>query len=527
MNTYSLRPPVMTKRGLVSAGNPEAAQAGAAALRAGGNAMDAAIAASAVLAVTIPHMNGLGGDAFALWYDARRHQVWAINGSGVAPRAATLDRYRSMGLKQIPVRGPYSISVPGLVHAWSTALARFGTKPLGALLESAIIVANEGPLGRQFADYCNSALFAAQCRDHPSLGIQYGPPGGRRSGDVLQQAALALTLSVLANAGAAALYGGSIGEALVADARRQGALLTVDDLVSHETQLQEPLELPWREGRLFACPPNTQGMVLLLLLGLLDESSVPATAASFPAAFMRAKQIAFRERDRILGDPQAAAVPADLLEPRRLRKLWSSEMTAPSPILRAGTGDTTCLVTMDAEGNAVSWIQSLYDEFGSQICSPTTGIVLQNRLCLASLSSDLPSTLRPGYRPPHTLCPAVFLGGNGRHVVLATPGGHGQGQTLAQILVNLMDRNCDIQGAIEAPRFCQEHNDEILCESRIADSVRESLRTVGMPLRDAGSWSRDAGLTNALGAAVGIDCAVDGLRKGGADPRRDCYVAVE
>ncbi|MCC7047464.1 MAG: gamma-glutamyltransferase [Alphaproteobacteria bacterium] len=489
--------------------------------------MDAAIAASAVLAVTIPHMNGLGGDAFALWYDSRRDKVWAINGSGVAPRAATLERYRSEGLKQIPIRGPYSISVPGLVHAWGAALARFGTKPLRTLLESAISFANGGPIGRQFADYCNSDLFAAQCRDHPCLATQYGPPGGRRAGDLLRQTALARTLTALAEAGAAALYGGSIGQALVADARLQGALLTIDDLACHETRFQEPLSLRWREGRLFACPPNTQGMVLLLLLGLLEEASVPAGAAGFPAAFIRAKQIAFCERDRLLGDPQSAAVPADLLETRRLRALWSTEMSTPRSVLRAGTGDTTCLVAMDADGNSVSWIQSLYDEFGSQVCSLKTGIVLQNRLCLASLTSDLPSTLRPGYRPPHTLCPTVFLGGNGRHVVLATPGGHGQGQTLAQVLVNLMDRDLDIQAAIEAPRFCQEHNDGILYESRIADSVRESLRTVGMPLRDAGSWSRDAGLTNALGAAVGIDCAADGLRKGGADPRRDCYVAVE
>jgi len=527
MSAYSLRPSVMTRRGLVAAGNPEAAQAGAAALRAGGNAMDAAIAASAVLAVTIPHMNGLGGDAFALWYDHRNNRVHAINGSGVAPREATLERYVNDGLRAVPVRGPYAISVPGLTHAWGTALERFGTKPLGALLGPAIDLATAGPLGRQFADYCNSALFALQCREHPPLVAQYGHPGDRRAGDRLPQLALARTLSALAEGEVRALYGGPIGDALVADARQQGALLTTADLMDHNTQIQEPLMLPWRNGRLFACPPNTQGMVLLLLLGLLQESRVSADSPDFPAAFIQAKKIAFRERDQYLGDPQSAAMPTDLLAPRRLSELCTADAAIPATTLRAGSGDTTCLVAMDAEGNAVSWIQSLYDEFGSQVCSLETGIVLQNRLCQASLTRGLPSALQPGYRPPHTLCPAVFLGDDQRRIVLATPGGHGQAQTLAQALLNMVDRDCDIQVAVEEPRYCQEHNTEIMCESRVDDHVRASLSTTGCTLLDVGPWSRGAGLTNAIGAVVGIDATADGLRKGGADPRRDSYVAVE
>ncbi len=516
------RPIVMTRRGLVVAGHHAAAEAGAQILREGGNAMDAAVAAAAALAVAIPFMNGVGGDSFALWFDAARGEAVVINGSGGAPARATPEAYRRRGLEAVPPRGPLSISVPGAPHAWAEALRRFGSMPLEAVLRPAIALAEAGvPIDRGLRDFLNGSVYAELCEGFPALARVFGKPGGRRLGEVLRQPALARSLSAIAAEGPASLYGGAVGVALAEDAAAAGALLAPDDLARHRTLLQTPLRVGYRGHDVLAAPPNTQGIALLLLVGLLarergGEGAPPAEGDL--ARFLRLKALAFVQRDRYVGDPELAPDLRPLLAPEAMAALaGASEPPVPGRPGGPAGGDTTTVVAMDADGNAVSWVQSLFEEFGSGIVSERTGIVLQNRLHLASLAPGGPNSLAPGRRPFHTLCPALLVRDGACRLAIATPGDHGQPQTIAQVIVNLLDRGMDIQEAIEAPRIRHDRGLEVMHESRLDAGSLAGLAALGYSLRDVGAWSRLMGGVNAIHSPDGS------LKMGGADPRRASY----
>lgn len=514
------RPIVMTSRGLVVAGHHKAAEAGAAVLREGGNAMDAAVAAAATLTVAIPHMNSVGGDCFALWFDAKRGYVAAINGSGGAPGRATIEHYRSLGHTKIPERGPLSISVPGVPHAWQTCLQRYGSMSLARLLEPAIALAEAGlPLDRHQRDTFNGELYARLVKDCPALGALFGAPGGRALGDIVKQPALAASLKKIAQDGIAAFYDGPVGQALVRDLAAQGGIMDAGDLARHTPLFQTPLTIPYRGAMAFASPPNTQGVALSVLLGLMERDQ---SADPYLARFMRHKLAAFAVRDTYLGDPDVAKLPYDLLKPTSLDAIARAGAGGIKPPHAAPAGgDTTTVVTIDAEGNAVSWVQSLFEGFGSGIASESTGIVLQNRLSLASLKPGGPNSLAPGRRPFHTLCPCLVIKDGQVRFALATPGDHGQPQTLAQVLHNAMAEGMDIQEALEAPRIRHDEGRVVMHESRIPDEALAPLRTAGFALEDAGAWSRMMGGVNA------IQCLSSGLRLGAGDPRRACYAIAE
>lgn len=514
------RPVVMGRRGIIAAGHHRAAEAGAAILRAGGNAMDAAVTAAATLAVAIPHMNGLGGDAFALWFDRKRGETVAINGSGGAPGRATIEGFRAGGHEAVPQRGPLSISVPGVLDAWDKALKRFGTIPLAQALTPAIALAEEGlPLDRHQRDLLNSQAYRDLVAACPALGALYGPSEGRRLGEVLALPVLAKTLRRIAAEGADAFYRGAIGASMAADLKAAGAILEARDLAPHATLFSAPLSVAFRGRTVLANPPNTQGIALLALLGMLDAGA--ASDEPFLVRFMRAKEIAFAARDRYLGDPDHARVPDDLLTPAGLasfaRGVAGARTTSDAP---AG-GDTSTLVVVDVAGNAVSWVQSLFEAFGSGVASPATGIVLQNRLSLASLDADGPNSLAPGRRPFHTLCPALVIEDGACAFALATPGDHGQPQTLAQILVNVLDRGLDIQEAVEAPRIRHDSGPKVMYEDRLPVEAVRPLAASGYALDNVGPWSR------VMGGANAIQCLPNGTRLAGADPRRASYALAE
>ena len=524
------RPIVVSRKGLVVAGHHMAAEAGVRILQQGGNAMDAAVAAAATLAVAIPHMNGLGGDAFALWFDRTKAQVFCINGSGGAPNKATLAHYQSLALDEVPQRGPLSISVPGAVHSWGTALERFGTIPLGAALSPAIELAETGtPVDRNLLDFFNGPIYADLCKQFPSLITVFSPPGLRPLASVLRQPVLANTLREIAKSGITCLYGGEVGRALVADVARVGALLSVEDLANHETEIQMPLSIPFRGTRVYAAPPNSQGLALLLLLGMLSfaQGECDGYPRDFFLRFMAIKHLAFKLRDQIVGEPRISQIPETLLAPESLKNLVQSaqnndsNLPADAQVWRRGGGDTTCVVTMDEAGNAVSWVQSLFDEFGSGIVSESTGIVLHNRLHLASLKKGRPNTLEPNHRPFHTLCPALVIGDGRCYLAIATPGDHGQPQTLAQVILNIWARKMDIQQAIEAPRIRHESGLEIFYEDRLERDFLAPLKESGYKVRTVGPWSRLMGGVNA------IYFPPKTLKMGGADPRRASYAVAQ
>ena len=517
----TVRPLVITDGGLVVAGHHKAAEAGAAMLRRGGNAMDAAVAAAATLAVAMPHMNGLGGDAFALWFDAGSGRVSAINGSGAAPLAATPELYRSRGWDRIPVRGPFSLSVPGAVAAWSDSVQHFGTRPFAEVLEPAIDLARSGIfIGGSFEQFLAGPLYAELVREHPPLAARFGAPGSQFHGARLPQLELARTLEILAAEGPGQLYGGVLGERLVADLHTQGALISLDDLMLHATRFDTPLEVRFRGAALFAAPPNSQGIALALLAGL-DDASDRRDVADRHLDYLALKHAAFAVRDEYAVDPGRRSLPPDLLDPASLRRLAERARDPhPSGADRPVPGDTSALVVVDAAGNAVSWVQSLFEEFGSCVVSPATGIVLHNRLYLQSLDPDSNRPLVPGERPFHTLCPALTVREGRCELVIGTPGDHGQPQSIYQVLRHVYDGHLNLQEAIEAPRVRHDEGSVFLVEDGIPQEQLLGVQEAGYEIRRAGRFARLMGGINA------IRVLPEGVRLGAADPRRDSYCAA-
>jgi gamma-glutamyltranspeptidase/glutathione hydrolase len=511
------RPIVMSEAGIVVAGHHRAAEAGAAMLRSGGNAMDAAVTAAAALAVVVPHMNGLGGDAIALWYSARDHQVVAINGTGAAPGAVTTELYRARGFQEVPQRGPLSISVPGVVHGWASAIERFGTKSLSEVLAPATALAETGlfvdPVLGQFF---GGATYRELAASFPNLARTYGSPGSQQLGMRITQPLLAETLRMVARDGPSSFYGGALGRALVEDVGNAGGVLDLQDLASHATLFQNAIEVGFRGRVVHAAPPNSQGLALLALLGILDQTELPADEGALLAQFLSVKLVAFEWRDRYVGDPDRFDLPPGLLDRENLLKATNKlgRMPVVSP---GGGGDTSSLVVIDRDGNAVSWVQSLFEEFGSGVVSAQTGIVLHNRLWGQTLDNIGPRALRPRQRPFHTLCPALVLGGDNCELAIATPGDHGQPQALAQVMLNMYVRGMTVQEAIEYPRIRHDAGRDFSYESRIPDIVIRVLERQGYVGTNIGPWARPMGGVNAILRSP------DGMLLGGADPRRASY----
>jgi gamma-glutamyltranspeptidase/glutathione hydrolase len=512
------QPIVMSDAGIVVSGHHKASDAGAEVLRRGGNAIDAAVAASAVLCVVIPHMSGLGGDCFALYYEAHSERVTAINGSGAAPMKANRSFYTAAGYTAIPMRGPLSLSVCGLVHAWQASLEKFGTLSLAKALIPAIGIAETGvPTDLNLQAFFSGGIYRDLAAEFPALVQVYGPPGPRWLGQRIRQDALAKSLRQLASVGSSALYGGDLGKALVADLDHAGALLSLDDLAIHATRFDTSLSVEFRGAKVHVAPPNSQGLALALLLGLWEELSgqTESHASLSPEQYLRLKQISFHFRDQYVTDPTRSALPSNLLEKTSLQKLLGSDEV---PFTKARTvgGDTTTLVVIDRWGNAVSWVQSLFEEFGSGVLSPSTGIVMHDRLYLEKLGDDPVHGLSPGLRPFHTLCPALVIR-DGCELAIATPGDHGQSQSLFQVLVNIYDRGLNIQQAIEAPRVRHDEGSTVMIEDRIPAEWVPSIQNAGYDVQRVGSWSRLMGGVNAISRHA------DGLLMAGADPRRACY----
>ncbi|MDH3597326.1 MAG: gamma-glutamyltransferase family protein [Rhodospirillales bacterium] len=496
-------------------------------LRQGGNAMDAAVAAAATLAVAIPHMNGLGGDAIALYYDASANKVTAINGSGRAPAAATVAHYRGLGHEAIPRRGPLSMSVPGVVRAWENCLLRWGSKSLHACLEPAIELAEEGvPIDQAQLEFLTGPVYAELASDFAPLADFFGAPAAtRRLGMRLFQPLLSRTLRALAEGGAACFYEGAIAEALLLDLRAAGALISERDLAGHATEFGESLAVSYHGRTVHAAPPNSQGVALVLLAGLDDVTASrrgkapPAELGLDATWYMRAKRSAFELRDRHAVDPARSRLPPDLLSRESLSRLAGREVVADAEA-QAGGGDTSTLVVVDSAGNAVSWVQSLFEEFGSGIVSERTGIVLHNRLHLEQLNDDPSRGLRPGMRPFHTLCPALVVGRRGCDMAIATPGDHGQPQTIYQVLRHVFVDAIPIQDAIERPRLRHDLGEVVMMEDRAPASWRDDLQASGYSIRDVGSWSRLMGGVNA------VHRLSEDVWSAGADPRRSSYAVT-
>jgi len=525
-------PEIRAGHGAVASPHALASDAGLAILRGGGNALDAAIAAAATLAVVYPHMNGVGGDNVWLVYDAGRQRLRALNAAGRSAIAADLETYRRRFGGAIPVRGgAAALTVPGTVSGWWEA-HRYSREAMkspiawAALLEAAIAHARDGievSAGQRRVTAATPALFDGRADDdvRRTLWPLYHP--SRIAEGRLTQSALAATLAAVAREGADAFYRGPLAQRLAAGAAAVGSPLSIDDLAKHEATWAEPVRLPYRGGEAASFPPPAQGFAALAILGLLEGFDLASLdAADLVHVTVEATKLAFEDRDRWLADPNVVDVPvAVALDRDRLatrRRLISRRAARPVDGAPAA-GDTVAVVAADAAGNAVAMIQSLYHEFGAGVVAGDTGVLLQNRGAFFSLDPAHPNRLAPGKRTATTLIPSMYLTGGRPRFVYGTMGGEGQPQTQAALVARMVDHGLGPQAAVEAPRWLfgrtwGEPTKALRLESRFEDTVAARLRERGHDVQVVEPWS------DLMGHAQAIALDADGLRAG-SDPRAD------
>ena len=505
--------------GLVATGHHLATAAGLEILREGGSAADAAVAAAAVCDVTLPQATSIGGDVFALVYDARTRQVRAYNGSGAAP--AELERDAFSGA--FPKEGAIIATVPGAVAAWGDLLREHGRLGLDRVLAAAIQYADEGfPVSDGLA-----GAFVSSGKRLDEEGARVFGPRGRfpQPGEILQQPDLAATLREIAQQGTDAFYTGSLGERLALGIERAGGAISIDDLAHHATDRPEPASVSYRGLTIFGQPPVSQGHVFLEELAIaegLDMAQLGWGSAELVHQMVEIKKMAFADRDAFAGDPRAVPFEVGRLfdapfVAARRRAIPGKATERADPGVMAA--DTTYLSVVDREGNAVSLIESVFSELGSACVVPGTGVLLNNRLIGFSLDPSSPNALAPGKRPVHTLNTVIALQGTTPRFVFGTPGAQAQVQTNFQLAVGLIDQGLDMQEAIEEPRWYHDVGRTLKIESRFSDATRKGLAGKGHELTLLGDWA------DVTGGAQGIAIDENGVFSGGADPRREGHAA--
>lgn len=517
------RPVVYAANGMATSGHPLASLAAIRVLEAGGNAMDAAVAASAVLSVVDPAASGVGGDVFYTYYDAGTGQLDSLVGSGRAGRAAHTERFRD----GIPATGPLAPTVPGIVRGWEDALKRHGSRSLAELLESAIRYAREGfPLSARVAGaFRRKEQLLLKCK----TTVECYKRGGSWpvAGQMLQLPELADSLETIAREGADSFYVGSLADRILSGLKADGGLLDDQDFAGYASDFQTPLSVDYRGYEVAVPPPPTMGAILLAQLALLEQVAPERGAWASPQwqhLLIEVKKASFADLDAYLTDPKFATVhPVSYLAPDYIKARRSAVSMEKAALYQPGRidsrlGHTICLAVADKAGNVVSWIQSVFNEFGSCWMAPGTGFVLNNRMYGFSATPGHVNVVAPGKRTAHTLhCPMVLK--DGRPVLaVSTPGDYGQTQSNLQMITNFIDHGFDVQRMIDAPRWRSIEGLEVAIESRFPAAVIDELRALGHDLRVVGPW------TDLMGGAVAIHIDREkGSFAGAGDPRRECY----
>ena len=527
---YAHRPVACGRDGLVASAHPAATLAGLDILRAGGNVVDASIAVNATLAVVQPHMCGLGGDLFVLYFHAPSSELCFLNAAGRSGSRATPEALRQRGLDAVPIQGPLAVSVPGAVAGWGALADRFGSRPLAELLKPAVTLASDGfPVSDLLAQTITER---APLIEDPEWHRIYAPGGeGPRTGAVLRQPDLGRSLARLAAEGPEAFYQGEVAGRIVEHVAVGGGFLTRDDLARHAARWQRPISTTYRDCTVFQTPPPTQGFTLLQALNLVETFDVASLSPQSPDhlhVLVEALKLAYADRDRYLGDPDHVTVPlATLLDKTytatrraRLHRRRAARMTVSGELL----GDTTGFVVGAGDGCVLAGIQSLYTAFGAGVVPPGTGIALHNRGSSFSLDPGSPSVLAPGKQPLHTLVASLVLRDRQPVVALATMGGHGQPQTHLQILVNLLDFKMDPQEAIERPRVIRgkvrptDPGDRLRVEGRVPARTVATLRRRGHLV----DLVPDRAVVMGHAHVLTVEWTAAGpVLAGGADPRGD------
>ena len=523
---------VTAPNGMVATSQPVAAQAGVHILRQGGNAIDAAVATAAVLAVVEPMSTGPGGDMFALVYLAKTGELVGLNGSGFAPRTVDCAFFAKRGLEAIPTQGPFPVTVPGAVDGWATLLERFGSMAMKDVLAPAIEYAENGfavteIIARDWADHG-----AGHADDAEFASAYYRNGRPPPCGEVFVNPSLGKTLRQVAEGGREAFYQGEITQKIVACLNGLGWPMTLEDMACQRSEWVEPISTTYKGYRVYELPPNGQGMAALEMLNILEAfglAELGHNSAEYVHLVVEAKKLAFADLEAWLADPARVELPVatitskDYAEKQRRRIDPKSAAEEPASGINdrvkwlSRAGDTVYLSAVDGERNAVSFINSLFMGFGSGVVVPGTGILLQNRGALFSLDPEHPNRIEGRKRPYHTIIPAMVYKDDKPWLSFGVMGGHMQPQGHVQVLLNMLEFGMDVQQAGAEPRVRHDSAAGVALESGIPSSVAAQLKDMGHTMT-----SMDQG----FGGYQGIEIDWErGMLLGGSDPRKDGLAA--
>lgn len=518
------RSTVYAPRGLVATSQPLASTAALRVLEEGGNAFDAAVAASAVLSLVEPHMTGLGGDMFAIFWSAEEGRVVGLDASGRAGVRMTPQQIRDDGFDGVPYQGPGSVTVPGAVAGWAALLERYGTLPLAEVVQPAIALAEEG--------FPVSPIIAGQWASHLDLLSEdagatatYLLDGGTRApeaGEWFRNPDFASSLRAIATEGPSAMYGGALGQRIVAHLDTVGGYLTNDDMAAMEVRWVEPLSVDYRGWTVHELPPAGQGIAALQMLEMLEPFDLRAmghNSAEYLHHLIEAKKLAFADLARYVSDPDHLDVDPDALlapayvEERRALIDPGAAAQEVEPGAAAQQSETVFLVVADAEGNQIAFIHSIYEYFGSGVVAPGTGFVLQNRGAGFTLEDGHPNQVAPGKLPFHTLIPGFVTRDGEPFMAFGVMGGSMQPQGHVQLILNMLDFEMDPQEAVDAARFRHLGGLRVAMEN-VTPELRSALEARGHTITN--DWTNTA-----FGGAQVVVRLDGGGWAGASDARKD------
>ena len=517
---------VITRRGIVATSQALASQAGAQILARGGSAVDAAIAANAVLAVVEPMMCGMGGDLFAIYWDAKTGRLTGINASGWTPKGLGIEWLKAHDHYSMPSTGIHTVTVPGAVDGWDKMHRKFGRLPWHDLFQPAIYYARHGFPVTEIIQYDWDGTSGKLSRDPNAARVFLKNGQAPKVGEVFRNPELTGAFELLASGGAAAFYRGPITEAILKTSQRLGGTLAAEDFAEFQSEWVQPISTTYRGWTVYEMPPNGQGIGTLEMLNIMEQFPLPEYAQDSAEAFhlkIEAQKLSFADMRRWVGDPRSVKVPAEGLLSKEYAKerakLIDSKQARcdTTPGDPSEVGHTIYLSVIDAEGNIVSWIQSISDLFGSGVCVDGMGFHLHDRAGGMTLDPSQPNALAPRKRPFHTIIPGFMEKGD-LHIGFGIQRGLNQAQAQAQFASNIADHRMNIQAALEAPRFTKTTlgGCDVRIESRVPAEAREELTRRGHWLTVGGEYSGYMG-----GGQAVLRDSTNKVNYGASSPRKD------
>ena len=518
---------VISRQGIAATSQVQASQSAAQILARGGSAVDAAIAANAVLAVLEPMQCGLGGDLFVLYWEAASGKLTGLNASGPAPRALSPEYLGPKGFEAMPLDGVHSVTVPGAVDGWSKCHARFGRLPWKRLFQDAIALASEGfPVAETIAELWAEPESLAKIRANPgSVGVLLPGEGPPHEGELFRNPGMAHAFGLIAEEGPGAFYKGQVAAAILQTSRSLGGTMTAEDLASFSSEWVEPISIDYRGWRVYELPPNSQGIAALEMLNFMETSPADVLGPHSGAEMhkrIESMKLAYADVYRYNADPLCYDVPVNELLSKeyartRAKLIDPAKANCAVPAGQPIAGDTTYLTVVDRDGNIASWIQSIYTTFASAVTVEGMGFLLQSRGGGFTLDPAHPNVLAGGKRPFHTIIPAFMERGH-QHIGFGIMGGPNQPLAHAQFVSNMVDYGMNIQAALEAPRFTKRTSTgcDVWIESRVPADALAQLSARGHELSIRRAYTQEMGRGQAI-----LHDSDTGTNYAASDPRAD------